>query len=212
MKSDDDGKAPADLTGEESLRRLKEGNERFVVGTARWTGMAPAKLAKLTTGQKPFATILGCSDSRVPPELIFDAVLGELFVIRVAGNVFSAEIAGSLQYAGAHLRTPLFVVLGHTGCGAVAAALSYRSQRARQGSRIQVLIDAIAPAMDEVSDRLQGDRLLEAAVEANVRWTMRQILTAADERALHGTSRFKLIGGIYQISTGRVRFLEDSAR
>jgi carbonic anhydrase len=77
---------------------------------------------------RSLATILGCSDSRVPPELIFDACLGELFVVRVAGNVLSPEIAGSLQYAGAHLHTPLFLVLGHEGCGAVAAALETRFQ------------------------------------------------------------------------------------
>ena len=81
-------------------------------------------LADLAQGQHPYATILSCSDSRVPPELIFDAGLGELFIIRVAGNVISAEVAGSLQYAGRHLHTPLFVVLGHTNCGAVAAAIN----------------------------------------------------------------------------------------
>jgi carbonic anhydrase len=81
-------------------------------------------LADLARGQQPYATILGCSDSRVPPELIFDAYFGELFIVRVAGNVVSAEVMGSLQYAGAHLHTRLFLVLGHEGCGAVKAALA----------------------------------------------------------------------------------------
>src|SRR5262245_20240080 len=93
-------------TADEALARLIAGNERFVRGASH-QGMPPREtLADLARGQRPFATILGCSDSRVPPEWIFDAGLGELFVIRVAGNVMSAEIAGSLQYAGAHLQTP----------------------------------------------------------------------------------------------------------
>src|SRR6476659_340092 len=101
----------ARVTAHKALDRLIAGNARFRQGEARFTGLRPNVLEDLAKGQKPFATILGCSDSRVPPELIFDAVLGELFVIRVAGNIMSAEIAGSLQYAGIHLQTPLFVVL-----------------------------------------------------------------------------------------------------
>src|SRR5207344_1593167 len=100
-------------------------------------------MADLVKGQWPYATILGCSDSRVPPEWVFDAGLGELFVIRVAGNVFSPEVAGSLQYAGSHLQTPLFVVLGHEGCGAVAAALAAKHEGKQFRSRIQVLLESI---------------------------------------------------------------------
>src|SRR6187401_2936311 len=112
-------------SGDEAWARLLAGNERFRGGHAR---PAPTldELFRLSEGQRPYATILGCSDSRVPPEWVFDAAPGELFVVRVAGNVLSPEVAGSLQYAGAHLRTPLFVVLGHDGCGAVAAALETR--------------------------------------------------------------------------------------
>ena len=93
-------------------------------GEARFPTVQKEVLAELARGQRPYATILGCSDSRVPPELVFDAGFGELFIVRVAGNVISAEIMGTLQYAGLHLRTPLFVVLGHEGCGAVEAALA----------------------------------------------------------------------------------------
>src|SRR4051795_5045703 len=111
------------FSADEALERLKEGNARFLQGTARFPTVQTEILADLAKGQSPYATILSCSDSRVPPEVIFDAGLGELFIIRVAGNVFSAEIAGTLQYAGRHLQTPLFVVMGHTKCGAVQAAL-----------------------------------------------------------------------------------------
>ncbi|HYV39394.1 MAG TPA: carbonic anhydrase, partial [Gemmataceae bacterium] len=111
-------------SADEALERLLAGNERFLRGETRSQRPMRETLADLAKGQRPFATILGCSDSRVPPEWIFDVGLGELFVVRVAGNVLSPEIAGSLQYAGAHLQTPLFMVLGHEHCGAVGAALA----------------------------------------------------------------------------------------
>ncbi|HEY5973916.1 MAG TPA: carbonic anhydrase, partial [Geobacteraceae bacterium] len=106
------------LTAAEALQQLKDGNERFLKGTARFPTIQKDVLAAMAHEQHPYATIIGCSDSRVPPELIFDANFGELFVIRIAGNVVSPEIAGTLQYAGMHLKTPLYVVLGHEGCGA----------------------------------------------------------------------------------------------
>src|SRR5262245_47490838 len=130
----------------EALARLMAGNERFLRGEARCAGLKRETLADLAKGQRPYATILGCSDSRVPPEWIFDAGLGELFVIRVAGNVLSPEVAGSLQYAGSHLQTPLFVVLGHEGCGAVSAAIDSKYRGAQFRSRIQLLVDAIVPS------------------------------------------------------------------
>ncbi len=117
---------PMPVGAEEGLKRLIDGNERFLKGTARFPIVQKDVLASLAKAQHPYATIIGCSDSRVPPELVFDANFGELFVIRVAGNVLSPEIAGSLQYAGVHLRTPLFVVLGHENCGAVRAALDMK--------------------------------------------------------------------------------------
>lgn len=191
-----------------ALQHLIEGNARFRAGEARFTGMRPDVLASLAKGQKPFATVLGCSDSRVPPELIFDAVLGELFVIRVAGNVLSPEIAGSIQYAGRHLGTPLFVVLGHSGCGAVQAALDYRFGGTKQASRIQLLVDGIVPALGEIDPALPRAEQMRQSVEANVRWSMRQLLeTEAGARVAAG--EFKLVGGIYDMTTGAVRVLDS---
>src|SRR5262245_23588900 len=114
------------LTPDAALERLIEGNARFVRGEARFQTAQKDIIASLAYAQNPFATILGCSDSRVPPELVFDVGFGDLFIIRVAGNVISPGVIGSLQYAALHLRTPLFVVLGHERCGAVSAALEAR--------------------------------------------------------------------------------------
>src|SRR5262245_62254608 len=128
-------------TADEALARLKPGNERFINGEARFPTVQKDVLADLAKGQHPYATILGCSDSRVPPELVFDAGFGELFVVRVAGNVISPEIMGTLQYAGLHLKTPLFVVMGHEGCGAVDAALSVAYDGAAMPARISALMN-----------------------------------------------------------------------
>ena len=128
-------------------------------------------------------TILGCSDSRVPPELVFDAGFGQLFVVRLAGNVLSPEVAGTLQYAGVHLKTPLFVVLGHEGCGAVQAALRTLREGTRERSRIDALLQNILPGLDGVDPLLPEEAQLRAAVEANVTWTVRQILETPEAKA-----------------------------
>ena len=195
-------------TADDALQRLKEGNARFVAGTARFPTVQKEILADLAKGQHPYATILSCSDSRVPPELIFDAGFGELFIIRIAGNVLSPEIGGSLQYAGRHLHTPLFVVLGHTNCGAVAAAIDTRLRGTREHSRIQLLVECILPGLEDLDPQLTPEAILAQAVEANVRWTMRQILVSPEGRERQVEGRVKLVGAIYEIETGLVRFLE----
>lgn len=196
-----------DVTAAQALRRLVEGNRRFLRGEARFPTVRKKILAELAREQRPYATILGCSDSRVPPELLFDAGFGELFVIRVAGNIVSPEVAGSLQYAGVHLRTPLFVILGHEGCGAVHAALETSFHGLRHRSRIAKLVKNILPGLKGLNPRLPADRLLSAAVEANVRWTMRRILESPEGKARIAEGRVKLVGAIYALKTGRVKFL-----
>jgi carbonic anhydrase len=195
------------LSADEALLRLKAGNERFLAGTARFPTVQKEILADLAKGQHPYATILSCSDSRVPPELIFDAGFGELFIVRVAGNVMSPEVAGSLQYAGRHLKTPLFVVLGHTNCGAVAAAVETTLHGARQASRIQLLVDCILPGLIDLDLQTTPEAMLAQAVEANVRWSMRQILETPEGRQRQTEGLLKLVGAVYEIETGRVRFL-----
>jgi len=196
------------ITAQEALDRLKQGNERFVGGTARFPTVQKEVLAELAKGQRPFATILGCSDSRVPPELLFDAGFGELFVVRVAGNVLGSEIMGTLQYAAMHLRTPLFVVLGHEGCGAVEAAIAERFHGASHASRIAMLLERVAPALDDVDPALAPAALLSAAVEANVRHTVGDVLESPEGRARTSEGEMKLVGAVYDLATGRVRFLD----
>ena len=196
------------ITADEALRRLKEGNERFVRGEARFPTVQKEVLAELAKGQQPFATILGCSDSRVPPELVFDVGLGELFIIRVAGNVLGSAILGTLQYAGTHLGTPLFVVMGHSGCGAVKAAMALKFEGTAQRSRIQALIEDIVPALDGIDAGGDTDAALERAVEANVRRTIRMLHELPEVKARRAEGAMKLVGAAYDIPTGRVRFLD----
>ncbi|MFL6529563.1 MAG: carbonic anhydrase [Chthoniobacterales bacterium] len=191
------------------MQRLKDGNERFIAGTTRFSPVQKEVLADLAKGQQPYATILSCSDSRVPPEFVFDAGFGDLFIVRVAGNVLSPEVGGSFQYAFQHLRTPLFVVLGHTGCGAVSAALETRMRGTQQLSRIQILVDDILPGLAGLDLELNPEAMLAQAVEANVRWSMRQIRETPEGREYKEQGRVKLVGAIYEIETGRVRFLEE---
>jgi carbonic anhydrase len=199
---------PHPWTAEQALERLKAGNERFVNGEAHFPTLQKEILADLVHGQQPYATILGCSDSRVPPEVVFDAHLGELFVVRVAGNVLGPSIFGTLQYAGAHLRTPLFVVMGHEGCGAVKAAIASKFHGAEQKSRIEALLQNILPALDGLDATQPSETLMHSAVEANVRWTLRMIRETPEVRALGATSGMKLVGAVYELESGRVRFLE----
>jgi carbonic anhydrase len=193
-------------SAEEALARLVSGNERFVRGEARFPTVQKEILAELARGQHPYATVIGCSDSRVPPELIFDAGFGELFIIRVAGNVISAEVMGTIQYAAVHLQTPLFVVLGHEGCGAVEAALEAKLHGVNQPSRIALLLDRIQPGLQDLDAR-PGAGQLNAAVEANVRWSMRQLHDTPEGRARMQEGILKLAGAVYELETGHVRFL-----
>jgi carbonic anhydrase len=164
-------------------------------------------LAALARGQRPSATIIGCSDSRVPPELVFDAGFGELFIIRIAGNVISPEVMGTIQYAAVHLHTPLFVVLGHEGCGAVTAAVAMKEQGARERAHISVLLDGILPGLPNPDAALTDEEQLAAAVEANVRWSMHQLLDTPEGQARMAEGIVKLVGAVYELKTGRVRFL-----
>jgi carbonic anhydrase len=196
------------IAAEQALERLVEGNRRFVAGKATFPTVRKEVLAALAKKQQPYATIIGCSDSRVPPELLFDAGFGELFIVRVAGNVISPEVMGTLQYAAVHLHTPLFVVLGHEGCGAIQAALARKYQGARERQRIEILLDRISPGLLGLPHGLTGEARVAAAVEANVRWSMKQLRDTPEGRARMKEGILKLVGAVYELKTGRVRFLD----
>ncbi len=201
--------APAPRTADEALQRLIAGNERFVRGEARFPTVQKEVLADLARGQRPYATIIGCSDSRVPPELVFDAGFGELFIVRVAGNVISPEVMGTLQYAAVHLHTPLFVVLGHEGCGAVQAALAGKDHGAQEAERIELLLAKILPGLESLDADADSPERLTSAVEANVRWSIRQLRETPEGRARMAEGILMLVGAVYELSTGHVRFLPD---
>jgi carbonic anhydrase len=194
------------LSADEALERLIEGNRRFVRSEARSSAFRGETLADLAKAQRPYATILGCSDSRAPPEWLFDAGLGELFVIRVAGNVLAPEIAGTLQYASAYLETPLFVILGHEGCGAIDAALASKHEGEQFRSRVQLLVENILPGLPDFDAALSPEERASRAVEANVRRTISRILDSPEgQAAARGGAR--IVGAVYEIETGHVRFL-----
>ena len=193
-------------SGDDALARLMSGNERFVSGRARPGPSGPA--TELVAHQNPFATVLGCSDSRVPLELLFDVGFGDLFVIRVAGNVMLPAVMGSIQYAGVHLHTPLLMILGHEGCGAVKAALAALHQGAVEKSRIQVLLDSIKPGLEALPPDAPPEDLLRMGVEANVRWSMHQLLDTPEGRHRLEEGHLKLVGAVYELATGHVRLLD----
>ncbi|PWT95306.1 MAG: carbonic anhydrase [Blastocatellia bacterium] len=198
----------SNISADEALQRLREGNERFLHGEIRLAGQVREQLKGLEHSQQPFATILGCSDSRVPPEVIFDCGIGELFVIRVAGNVFSNEIAASLQYAGAHLHTHLFVVLGHQNCGAVKAALTNRDQGEVHRSRIQLLVNSILPGLPPFDPGLSPEERTTQAIESNIRWTVQQILDTPEAQLRLKEGKVRIVGALVEIKTGHVKFFD----
>lgn len=197
--------APAAETPEEALRLLREGNARFAAGAPerRRTSAGGVEAA---LGQSPFAVVLGCSDSRVPIESVFDQSSGRLFVVRLAGNFIDGNGLGSIEYSVAVLGASLLVVLGHSYCGAVEATLSYVRTGTLLKGHMQGLVNAIEPAARD-AEHLRGDWYANA-VEQNVRRnvaaaTARSPIVA--EAVAAGT--LGVVGGVYEIQSGKVRFL-----
>jgi carbonic anhydrase len=167
-------KAPPRVSGPaEALRRLREGNARFVAGERSAELTSGARRSELAAGQEPFAIVLGCSDSRVPAEIVFDQGLGDLFVIRVAGNIVAASQIGSVEFAAERFATPLVVVLGHSRCGAILATLEeLRRPQDRQSRNLRSIVDRVRPAVEPLlATELRHDpeALVRQAVRANVR-------------------------------------------
>jgi carbonic anhydrase len=188
------------------MQRLMDGNARYVAGKSVSPNLGVERRRSLAAGQHPFATILACADSRVGPELIFDQGLGDLFVIRVAGNVVDDVVLASIEYSVIHLGSPLVMVLGHERCGAVNAtveALSGKASDADRDTKIAALADLIAPAVRAVP--ADAPDKVEAAVLENARRGAQFILTTSrplDERARDG--RLQVVSARYDLDDGRV--------
>ena len=202
--SDHHAPAPA-ITPEQALDRLRQGNERFVAGAQQHPHQDASWRSGLTAGQQPFAAVLGCSDSRAAVEELFDQGFGDLFVIRVAGNVAGDDERGSIEYAVAHLGVPLVLVLGHEQCGAVTAALSPEAEQKKEAPEVQRLLAHIAPAMKDVP---AGETRVLRGVEANARLSMHQLLDTPlikDKVARH---ELLVKAAVYELATGKVRILD----
>ena len=197
---------PPRVSPDEALGRLKHGNDIFSRGGASIVLPGAARIAELAQGQKPFAVIVGCSDSRTAPELIFDCNLGELFVVRVAGSTVGQEGLGSIVYAVEHLGAPLVVVLGHTKCGAVGAAIDVATKHVDLHGALLNMVLPIIPAVLEAQDKHPAD-LQDAAIRQNVRDTAARLKVADGllaEKLAQG--RLKILSATYDLSTGAVAF------
>ncbi len=200
------------ITADQALERLKEGNRRFVEGKTIHPRQDPARIREVAKGQKPFAIIVGCSDSRVPNEIIFDQGLGDLFIVRTAGQVSAAASFGSIEFAEAVLGANLIVVLGHTECGAVAAACNY--QKSVPG-HIITLVNSIKPAAMTVERLVRQGKVAQKdfvneAVKQNVRVQVEQLrnLEPILSEAVR-SGRTKIVGAVYDLATGKVEFLPE---
>lgn len=196
------------ISAGEALEALIAGNRRFVAGQTRHAHEAAAWRSHLVEGQYPIATILGCSDSRVPPELVFDQGFGDLFVVRVAGNFIEPAVFGTIDYAVAHLKTPLLVVLGHHQCGAVTAALDGLRQNTQDRPGIEALLKYVKPSLMGIDPDLPRAKQIEAGVEANVRLATKQAAASSELKRAVGEGSHRVVGAVYELQTGRVRFLD----
>jgi len=197
----------------EALDRLREGNRRFASDYGR-RGPTDSLRRELVDGQEPFAIVLGCSDSRVPAEMVFDQGLGDLFVIRVAGNIVAPSQVGSIEFAAERFGTRLVVVLGHSGCGAVVATLE-ELQRPSGGSHsrnLRSIVDRIRPAVEPLlQGETEGDpvQLLERAVRANIRASADQLKHGSEVlEQLIASDGLVVVGAEYSLRTGVVDFFE----
>lgn len=193
------------MSAQAALKNLMEGNARFAAGKPICRPLID-RVRELASGQAPFATVLGCADSRVPVETLFDHEPGDIFVVRLAGNFMSEAALASIEYAVAVLKSPLVMVLGHTSCGAVKAAIDYIETRKPLPGHMQTLADAIEPAA--AASRHEHGDWWENAVKENVRLNARRLRSSTPilhEAVAKGEAQ--IVGGVYNLSTGKVALL-----
>jgi carbonic anhydrase len=196
----------------EALERLQEGNRRFMANVSGESYMAQSRRAELTKVQEPFAIILGCSDARVPAEIVFDQGLGDLFVIRVAGNIVAPSQIGSVEFAAARFSTRLVVVLGHSECGAILATLEeLRRPTENQSKNLQAIVDRIRPPLEELLESHTGDStaLVKRAVRVNIRASANHLRHGSEVlEQLIQDEGLLVVGAEYSLETGEVEFFD----
>ena len=202
------------ISARQALDRLREGNRRFASDVqSRATSTSQTRRSELVAGQEPFAIILGCSDSRVPAEIIFDQGLGDLFVIRVAGNIVASSQVGSVEFAAARFGTRLVVVLGHSQCGAILATLEELQQPTENQSRnLRSIVDRVRPSVEALlTTELRHDphALVRQAVRANIRVSANHLRHGSEvlERMIQRDG-VSIVGGEYSLETGVVEFFD----
>jgi carbonic anhydrase len=193
----------------EPLGRLQYGNELFAKGVLQTPKVDEMTRYQLETeGQRPFAVVVSCSDSRVPPELVFNQGLGDLFVVRVAGNIVNEENLASIEYAVEHLKAPLIVVLGHTHCGAVKAAVAGKPLEGHL-PHLVAHIEPVIRQLRHTHPHLKGDALVERVIQENVRYTIRVILERSEiVRKHYEAGKVQFAGGVYHLREGTVEWLK----
>jgi len=202
------------IPAHEALQRLRDGNRRFVA-EVRGRAASRERRQELAAGQEPFAIILGCSDSRVPAEIVFDQGLGDLFVIRVAGNIVAPSQVGSVEFAAARFETRLVVVLGHTSCGAIQATVDELGRRSEEQSRnLRSIVDRIRPSIEPLlgtSLARDRDALMHEAVRANIRMSVNQLRHGSEVlEQLIDTGGLRVVGAEYSLDTGVVEFFDGA--
>jgi carbonic anhydrase len=203
------------IPAKQALALLREGNVRFVTDASqRDTFASGIRRVALTLGQAPFAAILGCSDSRVPVEIVFDQGLGDLFVIRVAGNIVAPSQIGSVEFAAEQFGTRLVVVLGHSRCGVIETTVEQlRRPIENQSHNLHSIVELVRPAVEGVIQRGLGhdhDELVEEAVRANIRASVRHLRHGSDIiENLIQSSGLMVVGAEYSLETGIVEFFDD---
>lgn len=198
-----------DLKADQAIARLEQGNRRCIEGKSVHAHDLAKWRERFLIKQKPFATVLGCSDSRVPPELLFDQGFGDLFVIRVAGNIVDSDVIGSIQYAVEHLDNKLIVVLGHQNCGAVTAALAPPVEMKNEPPELNKLLNRIRPAVESVDRTKNRKSLIAAAVEANVRASVKQLRQVPSIATAIEKHNVAIVGAVHYIDSGETRFLAE---
>lgn len=198
----------AETTPAGALDRLKAGNARFVQNASSPLPIDAARRQAQVQGQSPYAVVLSCADSRVPPEVIFNAGLGELFVVRTAGGVADKAVLASIEYAAEHLKAPLLVVMGHETCGAVKTAIEAKPGSPSMGPNLDALVASIRPSFDRMTAPADLDHLRDAIL-ANVEQEVNDILgRSAVVKHLAAAGGLHVVGAYYEFSSGRVRFSE----